>query len=421
MLYAALLVIGAGYLMLRRAAYHSVGEPDQAALFQGNPAALLSPGLRIVTGLKTTALAVSKLFAAVRLSADYSYRQLVGVQSLAEPGALVGLFTGIAIAMLASALWARHRTAFFWTLFAVLTYGVVSNIPFTADAIFREDVLYLPSAGVCALVALAIGALADARSRELGAVVAAILVVAAGTLTVMRNPVWYDELRLAEATAATAPDSARAHRLLGTAYSDANRADDAIREFGRALGIYPGDKASLYNVGVILQRQDKRLEALTVFRRVTDLDPKYVPAWINIAAINNAETAFKPALDAAERAIAVRSDIPNAWVVKGHALRGMNKLPEARAAFEEALRLAPGQPEALLGLGATTIDLQDWTASASVFERLIKIAPVPDAYRGLVFSYRQGGHETEAANVAATAHQMFPNDEFFAPEPPQAQ
>src|SRR5438046_1910240 len=214
-LYAALLVIGAGYLMLRRAAYHSVGAPDQAALFQGNPAALLSPGLRIVTGLKTTALAVSKLFAPVRLSADSSYRQLVGVQSLAEPGALVGLFTGIAIAMLASALWARHRTAFFWTLFAVLTYGVVSNIPFTADAIFREGLLYLPSAGVCALVALAIGALADARSRELGAVVAAILVVAAGTLTVMRNPVWYDELRLAEATAATAPDSARAHRLLG--------------------------------------------------------------------------------------------------------------------------------------------------------------------------------------------------------------
>jgi len=45
---------------------------------------------------------------------------------------------------------------------------------------------------------------------------------------------------------------------------------------------------------------------------------------------------------------------------------------------------------------------------------------VPDAYRGLVFSYREGGHETEAANVAATAHQMFPNDEFFAPEPAAA-
>src|SRR5439155_13053594 len=158
----------------------------QSALFQGNPAALLPPGLRIVTGLKMIALAVSKLFAPVRLSADYSYRQLAGLQSLAESGALIGLFTGVAVAMLASALWARHRTAFFWTVFAVLTFGVVSNIPFPADAMFHEDVLYLPSAGICALVALAVGALAEARSRELGIVLAAILVIAAGTVTVLR-------------------------------------------------------------------------------------------------------------------------------------------------------------------------------------------------------------------------------------------
>jgi len=419
-LYVALLVVVAGYLALRHAAFQSVGKPDESALFQGNPAALLPPGLRIVTGLKMTAVAVSKLFVPVRLSADYSYRQVAGVQSLAESGALIGLFTGVAVVMLASALWARHRTAFFWTLFAVLTWGVVSNVPFPADALFHEDVLYLPSAGVCALVALAVGALAEARSRELGVVVAAVLVVAAGTVTVLRNSVWHDELRLAEATVAAAPDSARAHRLLGTAYSDANRPDDAVKEFSRALGIYPGDKASLYNVGVILQRQDKPLEALTVFRRVTDLDPKYVPAWINLAAINNSQTAFRPALDAAERAIDIRPDIPNAWVVKGHALRGMNRLEEARAAFEEALRLAPTLPEALLGLGATTIDLKDWAASASVFERLVKVAPVPDAYRGLVFSYREGGRDAEAASVAAVAHQMFPNDDFFAPEQPAA-
>src|SRR5437899_4115610 len=40
-LYAALLVLAAAYLVLRHAAYRSVGEPDQSALFQGNPAALL--------------------------------------------------------------------------------------------------------------------------------------------------------------------------------------------------------------------------------------------------------------------------------------------------------------------------------------------------------------------------------------------
>ena len=69
-LYAALLVVVAGYLALRHAAFQSVGKPDESALFQGNPAALLPPGLRIVTGLKMTAVAVSKRFVPVRLGVD---------------------------------------------------------------------------------------------------------------------------------------------------------------------------------------------------------------------------------------------------------------------------------------------------------------------------------------------------------------
>src|SRR5439155_1120659 len=62
-LYAALVVVAAGYLVLRRAALKGVGEIDETAVFQGNPAALLPAALRIVTGLKVTALAVSKLIA----------------------------------------------------------------------------------------------------------------------------------------------------------------------------------------------------------------------------------------------------------------------------------------------------------------------------------------------------------------------
>ena len=416
--YAALVALAALYLVLRRAALTGVGEVDQAGFFQANPAALLPAGLRIVTGLKVTALAVSKLFVPARLSADYSYRQLTGVQSLAEPGALLGLFTGVALALVANMLWTRHRLAFFWMAFGVITYGVVSNVPFAADALFREDMLYMPSAGLCALVGLPLARLAEVRGRTLGAVVASVLVVAGGALTVLRNPVWHDDLRLAQATAAAVPESARAHRMLGTGLSDDNQQDDAIKEFGRALAIYPGDKASLYNIGVILQHQDKPLEAITVFRRVTDLDPKYVPAWINIAAINNTQTAFNPALDAAEHAIAVRPDIPNGYVVKGHALRGLGRFQAAREAFEEAVRLAPTQPEALLGLGATAIDLKDWTLAASTFQRLIKVAPVPDAYRGLVYSYRQSGREADAADMAAVARELFPGDEFFSPEGP---
>ena len=96
----------------------------------------------------------------------------------------------------------------------------------------------------------------------------------------------------------------------------------------------------------------------------------------------------------------------------------MGRFKDAREAFEEALRRAPAQPEALLGLGATAIDLQDWSLATSTFERLIKVAPVQDAYRGLVYSYRQAGREADASDTAALARSLFPGDDFFSPEGP---
>jgi len=167
---------------------------------------------------------------------------------------------------------------------------------------------------------------------------------------------------------------------------------------------------------VIYQRRGKALEALTVFRGVLKLDEAYFPAWINIAAVNNSQAMFTPGLDAADHAIALQPDVPNGHVVRGFALRGLERLDEARAAFQEALRLAPGQPDALLGLGATAIERGDFGEAAQAFERLVATAPSADVYRGLVYSSRMAGRDEDAARVTAAAHERFPDDTFFAPE-----
>jgi hypothetical protein len=49
------------------------------------------------------------------------------------------------------------------------------------------------------------------------------------------------------------------------------------------------------------------------------------------------------------------------------------------------------------------------------FEELARAAPSPEAYRGLVASYRSAGREGDAARAAATARQRFPDDPSFAP------
>ena len=103
-------------------------------------------------------------------------------------------------------------------------------------------------------------------------------------------------------------------------------------------------------------------------------------------------------------------------MARGFALRGLERLDEARDAFQEALRLAPGLPDALLGLGATAIDRRDFGEAAQAFEQLVATIPSADIYRGLVYSYRMAGRDADAARVTAAAHQRYPDDTFFAPE-----
>ena len=404
-----------GYLELRRAALGHVLAPADTIAFAANPAASAPPTLRVLTALGVLARALWLLLVPLHLSADYSYAHLPVVASAAEPAAIAGLLAAATLLALA-AIVRRHPAALFWYAFAVLAWGPVSNLPFPIDTIFRERLLYLPSAGFCALLAMGLLRLAHGWRRAAATAVAAVLVLGWGVRTSRRNLTWHDERSLAESMVASASDSARAHGALGTAYASVGRHDDALRELFQALAIDPKDTGALYNAGVIYQRRGEWLQALTVFRGVTNLDPTFLAAWINVAAVNNSQAMFTPALDAADHALALRADAPSAHVARGFALRGLERLDEARDAFQEALRLAPGLPDALLGLGATAIDRRDFGEAAQAFEQLVARIPSADIYRGLVYSYRMAGRGADAARVTAAAHERYPDDTFFAPE-----
>jgi protein O-mannosyl-transferase len=414
-MYAGLLLVTAGYLWLRAEALGGVIGAPRAVAYWMNPAASAPPELRVLTAFRVLALACWRLVAPFRLAADYSFREIPVASSVLEPGVLAGIAIALGVLAAAVVLWRRSRAAFVWLALAVVTWGVVSNFVLPIGTVFGERLLYLPSAGFCLLVAMALVRPAHAPGAALVAVAAAVLLVWS-VRTVVRNTAWRSELVFAETLVRDAPDSAHAHHVLGTTYSQYGRDDEALREFDRALRILPEDTASLYNAGVIYQRGNKLQEALAVFTRVTTIDPGYFPAWINRASVNNQRGTFEPALEAAERAIALHPDVPNAYVVRGFALRGLERHDEARQAFEAALRIAPTMPEALLGLGAGAIDQRDFAAAASAFERLVAVAPVADAWRGLVFSYRQLGRTEDAARAAATARERFPEDSFFRAE-----
>ncbi len=415
--YLGAALVTVAYLALRTTAVGSVmgggpGGVGQVPFWQ-NAAASQPTVLRIATALAVLAHAVWLLFVPMRLSADYSYAHLVPAASLVEPRVLVGFC--VAAALVAGAiLLRRRRAAFFWLALSVCAWGVVSNVPFAIGTIFGERLLYLPSVGFCALLAMALDLPARGSRRYVAGTIAAALVVAWGARTVARNGIWRDGTSMAEATVADAPDSGHAHAILGRVRLETGRTREAVDEFERALAICPDDVDTLFNLGAIRMQRGEYGAALGLFERVVALQPRHYASWVDTAAIRSTQGDFAGALDAADRAVAIRPGAPSGHVMRGFALRSLARFADAHASFERALALPDAQPDALFGLAATALDLGDLRAAQGGFERLVRVAPTADAYRGLVESYRRAGRLPDADRAAAVARARFPGDPYFA-------
>lgn len=402
--YAALLAVTVAYVLLRATAIGRIGVDAARIPLWQNVAAHAGPVERLFTALYVAARAGWLLVVPVNLSADYSFAEIPLVASLHDPRAWIGIaFAGGLVAL--AVLLRRSSRALFWLGVGVVPYVVVSNLLVPSGTIFGERLLYLPSVALCVGEAVVL-----VNRRAL----AALLLAAFALRTVTRNPIWHDNLTLAEATVKTAPRSAQAHHLLATTLFERGRYDDALREFRTTLDIYPDDVDALFNAGaasMLLQRND---EALGFLDRVTAREPNHFAAWIDEAAIHNARAEFDAGLRAAERATAIRPDAPNGYVMRGFALRGLGRLADAQAAFQTALQRQGVGMDALYGLGATALDLGDATTAVRAFEQLVRVAPSAGAYRGLVIGYRQTGRDADANRVAEEARRRFPSDPFFA-------
>ena len=156
-----------------------------------------------------------------RLSSDYSYAQI----PLATSNAAGWAGSLLLLAGIAAVLWqARaNRPVLFFTALAVITFLPASNLLFATGTIMGERLFYLPSAGLMALVALALGQVGTTPARRrLATAAAATLVLAYGARTVVRNPDWTNDVTLWRSAVKAAPASAKAHRALAEALYDSD-------------------------------------------------------------------------------------------------------------------------------------------------------------------------------------------------------
>jgi protein O-mannosyl-transferase len=168
-----------------------------------------------------------------RLSADYSYAQVpLATGSVRD---WIAWATAAALAAAVVILYRRDRAAFFFGVFALLTFMPASNLIVPTGTIMAERLIYLPMAGVVALIVLAIDRAARAAPTRWLVGALAVAIVALTARTIVRNRDWHSDLTLWSSTVRTSPLSFKAHRALAEALYEPGAPDATAEGLERAI------------------------------------------------------------------------------------------------------------------------------------------------------------------------------------------
>ena len=139
------------------------------------------------------------------------------------------------------------------------------------------------------------------------------------------------------------------------------------------MQLEPKNTGALSAYGMVLVRLNRGSEALTFFRKVTELDPKSPGAHLNLGIALADQFNLDGAL--AEFSEAVRLD-PNSAIAhynKGRVLLDLRRNGDAKPELEAATRLDPRRQIAGICLGLISRQAGDTDESIRMFEQTLAI------------------------------------------------
>ncbi len=376
--------------------------------FVDNPAA--ASGL--LSG-RLTALSVLPRYARLLLwpadlSADYSYAQIPVVESGFDPGVLVGLALVALVVAGGVVLIRRAPAAGAGLLWIAVSAALTTNLLFFVGTLLAERLMYLPSVGLCLLLAWGV---ASARRAAFPVVLGLILLAGAagGVRSANRIAEWRDDFALYGSSAGVSPRSVRIRYNLGNAYLRRGEWIRAEENYRAALAIYPEFEDGRMNLGMAVLQQGRARESIEHFRAVLDRDPAEVEAKVNLALAHRAlgeeataESLLMEAVRESPHSSKALNNLGSFAMARGEvevairhlgaaverdpgmaifrvnladALNAAGRGEEAAKQFEVAYRLDPLYPEVRRGWGERALSLGDEQLAVREFRAAVSGRP----------------------------------------------
>ena len=221
--------------------------------------------------------------------------------------------------------------------------------------LFVEHRSYLPSIGL----ALTIGALVNHLRHHSNTVRWAARALPAGVACVAlvlsianwrRNEVWRTEVSFWEDASAKSPGKARPWQSLGTA---------------------------------LAARGDKR-EGLLCLQKSVGIDPRYLPAWVNIVIIQIELGEYEKAVETSKAALRLYPDSASLHHNLGMALAKVGDVGEAIQSFLRAIKIQPLSADSHVCLGHLYRRINDHKRAIEQLRKGAEIRPDDAALRDLI-------------------------------------
>ena len=176
----------------------------------------------------------------------------------------------------------------------------------------------------------------------------------------------------------------------GVTLSNEGKTDEAIAKFREIIAVIPNCPECYANIGTV-QAQAKRYdEAEASYKKAIEVKPDFAEAYNGLANVYNAMKKFDLAAEASKKALdlaaaapgapGATAAAPNASAIfnQGVILWNAGKIPEAKAQFEQAVKLDPNLADAQYWLGMALVNAGTPEAMKQAkphFEAYIKLAP----------------------------------------------
>jgi tetratricopeptide (TPR) repeat protein len=169
------------------------------------------------------------------------------------------------------------------------------------------------------------------------------------------------------------------------ALSNEGKNEEAIAKFNEVVAGVPKCAECYANIATIYARMKDWDKAEAAFKQAIEAKPDFAEAYNGLATVYNAEKKFDQATEASAQAMKLMGGgtagapgggaTASATFNQGVILWNAGKIPEAKAQFEQAVKLDPNMADAHYWLGMALVNGGNTAEAKPQFETYLKLAP----------------------------------------------